>query len=401
MAEELPRVPTEPFTYVFIAAVVLFFAFYLLIGQEPMDEEGTPLEKISQGGDIIFSKSYINLLSNRTQSVRTVDFGDFVVGFSKSDKVIEEIDSITIENGLFTSETKKFSFDRSDLEKAVIDFKVDDTNSYGNLRIYFNDELIFDDKAVPGSEYNLELNGLEGTNTVRLEAESSGAKIWAPTTYIIKDLEVSASYFSNSDKMYSFDVYDYELTGFDAMLSYEVSSESIRDGDFYIEINGNEINEQKRPIFGTPYKETFDRSDGVIASKPDPNYIRFYADDEARYDVRDAQLTISYFDSDQAAISEQSFKITDEVYDDMENETIVLEYYAEKVSEDKPLEIYFNNDMIKHETELYENQIFLDRDDFRPHRTNVLKFSTFGIYKLEDVDIRIVDEDTTEVERLF
>ncbi|NOQ55706.1 MAG: hypothetical protein GQ477_02765, partial [Nanohaloarchaea archaeon] len=386
-------VPTEPFTYVFVAAVIIFFTLFLLFGQEPLSDTSSDSSIISDKGEIIFSSDYLSLISNKSQSARTIDFGDFEVGYISNDRAIESIDTLAVEKGLFKSASKEFSFDGSGLENARLVFTVDDTNDYGNLRIYLNEEVVFDDKTVKGAEYTIEFNNLLAHNDIRIASQSSGIRFWAPAIHMLSNIEVSAKSFDNVDKMYSFTVYDYEMAGFDAMLSYEVGSGSIRVDDLNIEINGNEINSEKRPMFGSIYKETFDRTDGVIAAKPDTNYIKFFADDDAMYEVEGAQLTITYFDSDKAAVSEFTVVIDEDTYDKMDNETIVLEYYVDKLSDDALLDVSLNEQMFNHKTVLYENQIVLSQDDFRRGKTNLLKFSTYGIYRLSDIDIRIVDDD--------
>ncbi|MCK5593993.1 MAG: hypothetical protein KAI18_02000 [Candidatus Aenigmarchaeota archaeon] len=385
--------PTEPFTFVFVAAVVIFFTLFLLFGQEPLSDTSSDNDLISSKGEIIFSADYLSLISNKTQSARTIDFGDFDVGHISKERTIESIDSLVVERGLFRSASKEFSFDGVNLEDAHLVFTVDDTNDYGNLRIYLNDEVVFDNKTVNGAEYTIEFNNLLLHNDIRVEAQSSGIRFWAPTTYILSDMKVSAASFDNVDEMYSFIVYDYEMAGFDAMLSYEVGAGSVRLDDFNVEINGNDINAEKRPMFGGLYKETFDRTDGVIAAKPDTNYIKFFADGDAMYAVEGVQLTITYFDSDKAAVSEYTVVVDEDTYDDMENKTIVLEYYVDKLSDDALLDVSLNEQMFNQKTVLYENQIVLGQDDFRRGKTNLLKFSTYGIYRLSDIDIRIVDDD--------
>ncbi|MBW6461470.1 MAG: hypothetical protein K0B07_00255 [DPANN group archaeon] len=385
--------PTEPFTFVFAAAVVIFFTLFLLFGQEPLTDttSDNPIT-ISDKGEIIFFADSLNLISNKTQSARTVDFGDFDVGHISKERIVESIDSLLVEKGLFKSASKEFSFDGATLENAHLVFTVSDTNEYGNLRIYLNDKPIFDNKTVKGAEYTVEFNNLLAQNYIRIESQSSGIRFWAPATYLLSDVKVSAASFDNVDKMYSFIVYDYEMAGFDAMLSYEVGAGSVRLDDMNVEINGNDINSEKRPMFGILYKETFDRTDGVIASKPDTNYIKFFADGEAMYEVEGAQLTITYFDSDKAAVSEYTVVIDEDTYDKMANKTIVLEYYADKVSNDALLDVSLNEQMFNHKTVVYENQIVLSQDNFRRGKTNLLKFSTYGIYKISDIDIRIVED---------
>ena len=389
--------PTEPFTLVFVAAVVIFFTLFLLFGQEPLSDTSSDNNLISDKGEIIFSADYLSLISNKTQSARTIDFGDFEVGYISNNRAIESIDSLVVEKGLFKSVSKEFSFDGDNLENANLVFTVDDTNNYGHLRIYLNDGIVFDNKTVNGGQYTIEFNNLLDHNDIRIEGQSSGIRFWAPTTYILSSVEVSASAFDMVDEMYSFTVYDYEMAGFDAMLSYEVGSGSARLDDFNVEINGNDINAEKRPMFGSLYKETFDRTDGVIAAKPDTNYIKFFADGEAMYEVESAQLTITYFDSDKAAVSEYTVVVDEDTYDDMDNKTIVLEYYVDKLSDDALLDVSLNEQMFNQKTELYENQIVLTQDDFRRGKTNLLKFSTYGIYRISDIDIRIVDDDNFKI----
>ncbi len=389
--------PQEPFTFVFVAAVVIFFTLFLLFGQEPLSDTSSDNDLISDKGEIIFSADYLSLISNKTQSARTIDFGDFEVGYISNNRAIESIDSLVVEKGLFKSVSKEFSFDGDNLENANLVFTVDDTNNYGHLRIYLNDGIVFDNKTVNGGQYTIEFNNLLDHNDIRIEGQSSGIRFWAPTTYILSSVEVSASAFDMVDEMYSFTVYDYEMAGFDAMLSYEVGSGSARLDDFNVEINGNDINAEKRPMFGSLYKETFDRTDGVIAAKPDTNYIKFFADGEAMYEVESAQLTITYFDSDKAAVSEYTVVVDEDTYDDMDNKTIVLEYYVDKLSDDALLDVSLNEQMFNQKTELYENQIVLTQDDFRRGKTNLLKFSTYGIYRISDIDIRIVDDDNFKI----
>ncbi|MEA3229982.1 MAG: hypothetical protein U9P44_03630, partial [archaeon] len=316
-------IPMEPFMYVFITAMVLFFTLFFLFGQEPIEDTSDDNPDISDKGTYVFCKEYINLVSNRTQSVRTIDFGDFDVGYTSLDATIQDLDELLIEKGLLRSSSKTFNFNGTGMESVVLRFTVDDSNDYGNMKVYFNDETVFDNRTEKGQRYEMEFKNILGYNEIRIEAHSSGFRLWAPTTYVLSDIHVSALRYDDVDKMFSFIVYDYELVGFDAILNYEAGSGSIREGNLYIEINGNDINEQKKPMFGTIYREKFNRLDGVIAAKPDTNYIRFSADKDAKYEMRDAQMTISYFDTDQAAISEHRFFISDETYDDMDNKTIV------------------------------------------------------------------------------
>jgi len=168
--EIIKPVPTEPFTFVFAAAVIIFFTLFLMFGQEPLYEEDTPSDiDISEKGEIIFSADSASLLSNKTQTVRTIDFGDFDVGYTSSERTIQDMDSLLIENGVFRSSSKEFSFDGSDMEGAVLKFQADDSNYYGNLRIYLNDELAFDDITSAGAKYTIEFNNPLDYNVKRCE----------------------------------------------------------------------------------------------------------------------------------------------------------------------------------------------------------------------------------------
>ena len=211
---------TPHFTKVFIIGFLLFIGFYLLVGDSQLFG-GPSYRFVSSSGNRSVSEPEISAPDENFVGTKEVeDFRHiplktkpFKVSYITEEKSPLKKDELVIENGLLKSNSfnRIFSLTEEELNKmtsTIITGKIDDTNIYGNILMGINGIKIYSEPLSPGDNFEIQINKslLQERNEFIVTAESSGWRIWAPTVYIIKNLEIKSDYMGEVSQGFDFHV---------------------------------------------------------------------------------------------------------------------------------------------------------------------------------------------------
>ncbi len=201
-----------------IAGLFMILAFALLLGGEEIIIEDTNISVDNDTDYVIYDHENA---SHGWRIVRINDFEDFMVG-PRSYSLIGRTE---VKNGLlFGSRTERLSFSIEEelvelIDQSSLTFKVSDTNQYGNLRIKFNQQLVYDQqpgKSLDQVEVELDTSYLREENTLEVSASSSGWQIWAPTVYVLSDLELNTELGRDQFPTFRFEIGEDEIEEFES-----------------------------------------------------------------------------------------------------------------------------------------------------------------------------------------
>jgi len=195
---------------------------------------------IAFGGSMFFSPTK---QGNIKSSSKTFDLGEnLVVMYVEGQKNLTSLKG-EVSQGLFGNSEEKtdFSVDNyKDASEGIIKLKVWNSNYYGDLLIHVNGQEIYRGTPVIG-EKTIVFDGsiLKDSNTIEVESESSGWKIWAPTIYIF-DANLSVNYLGKTTQSLGFDLTNAEMTNANRARLLVFGT---RDGpgNLNVRLNGREI----------------------------------------------------------------------------------------------------------------------------------------------------------------
>jgi hypothetical protein len=219
---------------------------------------------------------------------------DFAVSYSVGTETVAEKKSFTVEKGLFTDSSARFSGTLSSEKLSMvtggfIDITIDDTNSEGNLIVEFNGQEVFNDKAEDRVSVDLEKSQIQKTNRIIVKAESPGWRFWVNNYYEIGSAKFGIDYEGISFKDFTFTLDSNDISNFKlGRLSFRVRDyDPSKLNDMIIKINNQVV------FRGVPTLTYFSRSFGTeIPLSIGTNTISFSVDREAYYDLSDVILTI-------------------------------------------------------------------------------------------------------------
>jgi hypothetical protein len=186
-----------------------------------------------------------------SESSRTITLGkDFTISYSVGEETVSEFGG-EVDNGLFSYSEQRSEFDIDnvgDVTEGTIKMKTWNSNYYGNLMIYVNDNEVYRGAPSMGDK-TISFDGaiLESNNNIKVVAETSGWKIWAPTVYIF-DADVSVSYESRKSLTSEFELSRMEVNSLNRARLLIFGT---RKGNSNLEarINGVEIYSGMTPIY--------------------------------------------------------------------------------------------------------------------------------------------------------
>jgi hypothetical protein len=176
------------FVPVLIAAVLLLVVLLIVFG-------GSMLIPTGPGGGKAGSK--------------TIVLGqDLVVMYVEGQSNVASLKG-EVSQGIFGNIEQKSDFtvdNYKDASEGIIKLRTWNSNYYGAFIIKVNDEEVY--RGVPAiGEQSIVFDGsiLNFSNVIKIEAESSGWKIWAPTIYIF-NADLSVNYLGKKTQSLSFDL---------------------------------------------------------------------------------------------------------------------------------------------------------------------------------------------------
>ena len=137
----------EDFIKVFAVGMLIFVAAIALLGSGPIDGGGKTSDFNKEH---ILYEGTIGAVGVVKENFRNIPISDFEVGYTIGDKTLVDEEEITIENGWFRQNSKELTFSGDDVQKMVLLFDVSDMNTYGNLTIKLNGNILHTNITIPG-----------------------------------------------------------------------------------------------------------------------------------------------------------------------------------------------------------------------------------------------------------
>ena len=195
--------------------------------------------------------------------------------------------------GLITEEKISITTD------ASVRLVIDATNQAGNLIILLDGHEIYNKKVGAGEILiPIEKDLLEKSNMITIRAGSPGWKFWINTIYKIQRAEFNIDYEGAFSQTFNIPMTKNEVDNFKRFsLFYRVPSGgySVPIADMMIKINNQIVYWDSPPLafFDRSFSE--DMFGNSIFLNEGTNTITFMFEEQARYSMSDAMLTIEYY----------------------------------------------------------------------------------------------------------
>ena len=375
----------------FIVFLILAYALNYSVSYNPQEE----VEEYKSFQDIINEKGYYYLktfsigeLGSYKESSRTLSLGRKEIGYNLKYKVIKQDNVVLVKNGIFEREDKEYVFRTENAKKIRLSFTVNRTNRYGKLIVVFNDRIVFRNYTYPGEEVNIEiLEDIKGENKIRISCESSGAKIWAPTAYELKDVKVEALDYENSE--INVDLY-LEPEEYEGLKEVDVMFNVInRDGSGKLKVYVN-----KKLASENYYNPSADLRTIALYKyllKPGMNTITLSTDPDTTYDLDNLNIKVIYLTTSIISYNSLSFKLAPSTYRYIKEENVsaFLEFDVSQALVDKGIDVKING----HSYSLSslaegENILEINKEDLQSG-INVVELSTKGYYNIPRIKVGI------------
>lgn len=221
-------------------------------------------------------------------SSKTVDIGqNFVVMFLQGENNITHLSGESSQ-GLFGKTSQKTSFplgDYTDASEGIIKLKVWNSNYYGNLLIYINGGQVYRGTPQIGDNViSFDGSALKANNTIEIESESSGWKIWAPTVYIF-DADLSVNLVGKKTHTFSFDLTNSEVANVNRGRLLVFGTRSSGNGNLNVVLNGVEVYSGLTPIYTDFAIDNF---------KAGNNTLELSTEQNTAYNITSAQIVLFF-----------------------------------------------------------------------------------------------------------
>jgi len=249
----------------------------------------------SEGGKVTVPLSIIVTKESEAPSAeasRTIYIGDFTVTYASYSEVVKSIENLEVRKGLF--EEKKESFG-ANVEKnldlvtnASLIIDIVYTNHEGNLIVKFNNQVVYDEKALPGEIIiPIDKSLIKAYNVVEISTSSPGLKFWSTSIYRIDRIQLKVNYFGEVEKRQTFTVSRDEITHFkEGRVEFYVKDYQ-GEGKLSVKINGYLLHEEKRRgQFILPFNYV---DVGLVKGF---NSISFSTERESTYEIENAKIII-------------------------------------------------------------------------------------------------------------
>jgi hypothetical protein len=286
------------FTRVFIVGILLFFGFYLLLSDTEFFGGGpsyrfipTTRNRTTTEPEITTPKGdFVGTKEVEDSRHIALNIKPFQVSYITEKKSFIDLEDLVLENGLFTTNEyqRVFSLTEDELNKlssAILTGEVQDTNLYGRLLIGLNGETIYSGYVSSGDGFEVSLNRsmFQPRNEFLLTAESSGWRLWAPTVYQVRNLQLKSDFTGEVSQKFDFHVKEEEIpvTLGRIILKFD---EIKGDGRLFVSVNG------ERVFNGTPNLiQWIDFEDLAVEGK---NTVGMVSERGTEFTVRDAEVIV-------------------------------------------------------------------------------------------------------------
>jgi hypothetical protein len=237
------------------------------------------------GGSMFFSP--VSRQGGIKSSSKTIVLGeDLVVMYVEGQENLTSFGG-EVTQGLFGNSEKKINFDvdnSKDASEGIIKLRLWNSNYYGNLFVNVNGEEVYRGAPQIG-EKTIIFDGdiLKDTNTIEVQAESSGWKIWAPTVYIF-NADLSVNYLGRKTQSLSFDLTNLEITNVNRarLLVFGTRDGS---GNLNARLNGREIFSGLTTVY-TDF--------GIDTLRVGNNTLELSTEKNTRYNITSVQLVLFF-----------------------------------------------------------------------------------------------------------
>ena len=377
----------ESFVYVFIFGIVIFFVGATFFGGSMSDSGSSSDGKwysrfVSDYGEdsrLLFVTHSIELDSSADINSKFYSFGNFRIGAVSGENIMYDEETVLIQSGIFRKLSKEISFEKELKERVFIEFRIDEMNDYGNLMIDFNGERIYDKIGRIGDIYKIELNELDDVNEIKISAGSSGARFWAPSTYVIKDFKLTTLESNEMSKEVGFDITESQYKGFEkAVLRFQGDAEG-NPSDISVKLNGHELY-GNMPESGKV--EVVDIDDKTIFSVG-KNTVGFGSMQSVLFDMKNVDLEYYFYDGSELETKETIFYIDSKTMDKIENSTVKLSFNVDSTGSSS-LIVKLNGKDVGIDTHKGDNSVDINWDAFVDGQ-NDLAFSSYSKWNLRAI----------------
>ncbi len=365
--------------YVIIIAIALLVIMLVISNvYYPIYPGGAPLKTIAA-----FDVGTVGSVSE--EPAISENIGTFVVGETQLLE-LESFPQLLIQRGYFGESKGSFDIEvrgefLPNVRGVSLDFRVADTNQYGNLTIKWNGRTVFSGKPGMGSiEADVPPEAVKNENVLDLYAEGPGLFFWASTAYRLTGFDVTLEY--GPDRIVPFQITSDELRVFaNGAITFSTEGESDR---LVVLVNGN-------PIFnGAP--STINAVEFNLITSPlfsGINAITFSAP-ENEVGLKNVKLEI--FLNTESAVKTRTFEISQADANILQQGFAKprLSYTVSEIKRPGALRVRINGQQIQGVlSQQGENLIDFDASLLRLGE-NVIEFSATGTFLVSDARIVLV-----------
>lgn len=279
-------------------------------------------------------------------------------------------------------------FEATRPERAYIRFVAAEASSPDSLVITVNGERLDLPDFEPGEEVAVSTDAVQqGTNIVRVTADTPGLAFWQMPAYTLRNVNVIVQDPANAAAYRPFRAFDYEVAGFDrGELRFSVTEDVTATEPLVATINGNEIMTRTPISRALPYTVEFSANGTGLA--PGENVLSFTTTGDADYTLDNVRLTLYYFASDRRRTVTRTVDISSDDYSRLGTENGRITVDVDRVMLARQATVRLGNATFTRELTGGPNTFRFGRDDVTQGE-NELSLSTPGSYRISNVTVGI------------
>lgn len=381
-----------------LAAVIFLVAMMFIFGGELDETSSVGKTDVTE----LLSISNVGTVGEGNLALRHIYLGDSYVTFKPvSGAKLEEEGPWTVARGILTLQEQELHFIANEDEfdaiaGGVLSFHIVDSNKYGALLVKLNDKVIWSGMPDVNDMIQIDMEPFvsilsNGDNKITIGAASSGWRVWAPTVYIFDNMELSEKTYEKASKTFDFELSSTEVANWEVgRVVFKIDAADNSD-DLTIKINDAVVFKGRPSPKGVSY--TIDFSSVIADVKSGKNTLSLEAGKSASYDVKELEVIV--FTSAERRNEVFDFELSEEEIKALQNKLVTGEvsFDVTKVEEEGPLMVLYSGER---ETVLLERKLnkgakqlsFTDNE--ATLGKNTLIFRSHGVYKLENLEVKLV-----------
>lgn len=243
----------------------------------------------------------------------TLSENSFSISFKEDEIILGSLEETRIEKGFMAdkSQTITFNLTRDQVSKiSSLSFSlyVDQTNSFGKLLVDLNGKRIYSKFVKPERHYAFEANEslLKENNKLKIHAQSSGSKFWAPAIYILKNFTARAKVLGRERKTFEFDLGKQQADNFRSGRLILYPEKFKPREPLAIQVNGRDVYRKITPMPGRP-NLWIDFEDADV--KQGTNKLTFLTGYNSSYKFRSGRMII-FWNSETSRITTRTVEVS-------------------------------------------------------------------------------------------